>query len=187
MMVQCSYMLRHVYQKGLIHLSSPKSSFCDQKCFSGDFMNTAGNVRSDFEHKVVESLKASQEIFEHSNRFVLRCDPDEHIENSTYLEITKLLQGHIENEMDLNRERSCIETCQHYQFTEKDFGCSERSICNRQPKCGGKILSCTSLQDNMWICPSSNVSNRKYEYIVYDNGKSLGEEKPCAQSGFHVS
>lgn len=152
----------------------------------GDFANTAGAFRSAFEQKVVDSLKASQEIFEHSNRFVVRCDPDEHVENSTYLEITKLLQGHIENEMDLNRDRSCVETCQNYQFVSSDFGCSDRSICNRQSKCNGKILSCTSLQDNMWICPSSKESNRRYEYIVYDNGKSLGEEKPCRSRGFHV-
>lgn len=88
--------------------------------------------------------------------------------------------------MDLNRDRSCVETCQNYQFVSTDFGCSDRSICNRQSKCNGKILSCTSLQDNMWICPSSKESNRRYEYIVYDNGKSLGEEKPCRSRGFHV-
>lgn len=135
---------------------------------------------------IFESLKASQEIFELSNRSIWRCDPDEHVENSTYLEVTKLLQGLIENEIDLNRDQSCVETCQNYQFTD-DFGCSDRSICNHQSKCSGKILSCTSLQDNMWICPSSKESNRRYEYIVYDNGISLGEQKPCKSSCFRVS
>lgn len=28
---------------------------------------------------------------------------------------------------------------------------------------------------------------RRYEYIVYDSGKVLGEEKSCLSSGYHVS
>ena len=134
----------------------------------------------------MESLKVSQAIFEKADRSIWRCDPDTYIENSTYLQITKLLQGHIENEMDLNRERSCVDTCQNYQFTEV-FGCSDRSICNKQSKCQGKILSCISLEDNMWICPGNKNSPRRYDYITYDSGKVLGEAKPCHTYGYHVS
>lgn len=167
MMMQGSFMLRNTYQKG-------------------DFTNEAAALRSDFIHRTVQSLQVSQEIFEKADRSVWRCDPELHLENSTYLQITKLLEGHIENEMDLNRERTCTDTCQNYQFTEQ-FGCSEKSICNRQSKCQGKILSCTSLEDNMWICPGSKQTNRRYDFIVYDSGKVLGEAKPCPTRGFHVS
>lgn len=133
-----------------------------------------------------QSLEASQQIFERASRSVWRCDPESHQENSTFLQITRLLQGHMENEVDLNRDRSCMETCPNYQFTE-DYGCSERSICSRQSKCLGKLLNCITPEDNMWICPSSKQSSRRYEYIVYDDGRTLGEAKPCHGNGFHVS
>lgn len=152
----------------------------------GDYNRNATEFRNEFIQKTVESLRVAQKIFEIADRSVWRCDPKSYVENSTFLQITRLLQGHIENEMDLNRERTCVDTCQNYQFTE-EFGCSDRSICNMQSKCQGKILSCTSLEDNMWICPGIKQGNRRYEYIVYDNGKSLGQERPCPTSGYHVS
>lgn len=31
----------------------------------------------------------------------------------------------------------------------------------------------------MWVCPSSPMSSRRYEYIEYENGKTLGEKKTC--------
>lgn len=129
----------------------------------------------------------SSRILGDTKRDLWRSDPRTHVDNRTYIQVTRLLQGHIENEIDLNRGRSCMDTCQNYQFLETgSFGCSDRSVCNRQLKCNGKILSCTTLEDNMWICPSKKESMRRYEYIVYDSGKVLGEDKPCS-SGFHVS
>lgn len=31
----------------------------------------------------------------------------------------------------------------------------------------------------MWVCPSSPMAARRYEYIEYENGKVLGEKKQC--------
>lgn len=33
---------------------------------------------------------------------------------------------------------------------------------------------------DMWVCPSSPISMRRYEYIEYENGKVLGEKKYCS-------
>lgn len=167
MMMQCSYMLLNVYEKA-------------------DTMTKANSLRTMFDQKIVESLKVAYEVFDKSDRTLWRCDPDKHEEGKTFLQITRLLQGHIENEKDLNRDRSCKETCQNFQYIESDFGCSDRSICNRQLSCQGKILSCTSFKDDMWICPSNRNSLRRYEYIQFDNGVVWGDSGPCASNGFSV-
>lgn len=31
----------------------------------------------------------------------------------------------------------------------------------------------------MWVCPAAPTSTRRYEYIEYENGKTLGEKKQC--------
>ena len=154
--------------------------------FLGDSSHVANLLRNDFEQKVVKSLRVSLAIFEKAERSVWRCDPKTYDEPSTYLQITRLLQGHLENEIDLNRERTCDQTCNNYQFTE-DYGCSERSVCRRQSKCQGKILNCFTTDENMWLCQSKKNSSRRYEYLVYDSGKSWGKEGPCGTEGFHVS
>lgn len=166
MMMQCSYMLLDVYQRSYNTIK-------------------AAALSKSFEQKIVESLQVSYEIFKHADRTFHKCDPDEYVEGSTFLQITRLLQGHIENEIDLNRERTCRDTCSAYQLAD-DFGCSERSICRKQTKCHGKLYSCWMLQDDMWICPGKKDSSRRYEFIEYNNGKVLGEKKSCSTNGFSV-
>lgn len=168
MMMQCSYMLLNVYQRG-------------------DYTSSASLLRKDYQKKIVDSLAAAYEIFERADRGLWRCDPESFQEDKNYVQITRLLQGHIENEKDLNRERTCVDTCQNYQFTDSDFGCSERSACNRQTKCQGKLLFCRTVEDEMWICPGSKNSSRRYEYIDYNSGRTWGEKKPCTTNGFSVS
>lgn len=31
----------------------------------------------------------------------------------------------------------------------------------------------------MWVCPAAPTSARRYEYIEYESGKTLGEKKQC--------
>lgn len=113
-----------------------------------------------------------------SDRYLWRCDPNDHVEGETYLQITRLLQGYVENEVDLNRDGGCWENCPYYQLTES-YGCFKELYCAKQPKCSGKLLFCTFFDADMWICPASPLSTRRYEYIKYENGKVLGEEKYC--------
>jgi hypothetical protein len=155
--------------------------------FSGDSTKDATALRKDFEDKIIESLKISFNTFESASRGVSRCDPDNFVEGENFLQITRLLQGHIENEADLNRERSCLQTCPNFQYVLSDFGCTEDSICNWQSKCQGKLVSCQSFSDDMWICPGGKDSLRRYEYITLDDGRVLGEAKACRTNGFHVS
>lgn len=156
-------------------------------------------MRKNFERRAIKSQELMQKVMETSDRDLWRCDPGVHVEGSTYLQVTRLLQGFIENEVDLNRDAGCWETCPHYQLTES-YGCFKELYCAKQPKCSGKLLLCTffvgldffigfsisrtlfiPLQDaDMWVCPSSPMATRRYEYIEYENGKVLGEKKQCS-------
>ena len=43
-----------------------------------------------------------------------RCDPPQHKRGVTYEEVTELLQGHMENEVDLSGTGSCTGECSDY-------------------------------------------------------------------------
>jgi hypothetical protein len=109
---------------------------------------------------------------ERADNMMYRCDPAQHIEGRTFERVTKLLQGYVENEVDLNNEETCRETCDHYQVSES-FTCFKELYCSRQPKCTGKVLYCQYLDSDMWICPSvSRALISALLLIEVDSGKS---------------
>lgn len=71
----------------------------------------------------------------------------------TYEEITQLLQGYVQNEVDLNPEGTCRENCAEYAYT-KSHGCFGNQYCRQQRRCNGKILDCRYFDSDMWICPA---------------------------------
>lgn len=96
-----------------------------------------------------------------SDQFLWRCDPNEHKEGKTYLEVTRLLQGYVENEVDLNRDGGCWENCPYYQLTES-YGCFKELYCAKQPKCTGKLLFCTFFVRNEIFWNSMEFKNFSY-------------------------
>lgn len=104
----------------------------------------------------------TQELLRHvmslADRIVWRCDPSQHVEGETYLAVTRLLQGFIENEVDMNNDGTCKENCAAYQFAENQ-GCFKDLYCAKQPKCTGKLLNCQFVDSDMWICPSVSKVN----------------------------
>lgn len=103
-------------------------------------------MRRNFERRAIKSQELMQKVMETSDRDLWRCDPPVHVEfaagNGTYIQVTRLLQGFIENEVDLNRDAGCWETCSNYQLTES-YGCFKELYCAKQPACKGKLLFCT--------------------------------------------
>lgn len=71
----------------------------------------------------------------------------------TYLQVTRLLQGYIENEVNLNKEFTCKETCSFYKYAQVE-GCYKEGYCAQQPTCNGKVLKCQYVDSDMWICPA---------------------------------
>jgi Domain of unknown function (DUF4803) len=137
-------------------------------------------MRKRFDQRTTRTHLLLRKVMERADKAVWRCDPDVHIQDDTYTMFTGLMQGYIENEVDLNNDNTCRENCGHYQLTES-FTCYKDLYCARQPRCSGKLLNCRYVDSDMWICPSKSSSHRRYEYIEYENGKILGKHGTCTR------
>lgn len=116
-------------------------------------------MRERFNERVLKTQILLRKVMERADRSVWRCDPTHHVESETYVTVTRLLQGYIENEVDMNVDNTCRENCAAYQYTESS-GCFKELYCARQPKCSGKLLNCQFFDSDMWVCAS--VSNYTY-------------------------
>jgi len=110
-------------------------------------------MRSDYEKRTDRALKLLKQIMRRADRIVWRCDPSKHVKGTTYDEVTRLLQGYIENEVDLNNDETCRHTCSYYQSTRSQ-GCFKSKFCSRQPRCNGRLYHCTFVDSDMWVCPA---------------------------------
>ncbi|XP_017485333.1 PREDICTED: uncharacterized protein LOC108373907 isoform X2 [Rhagoletis zephyria] len=160
-MMQFSWMMLRIYGKG-------------------NFTQEVDLMRMDFEKRTERTLKLLREVMRRADRIVWRCDPAKFVRGKNYDEVTRLLQGYIENEVDLNKEETCRETCDFYQSTRSE-GCFKDLYCARQPRCSGKLYHCTFVDSDMWVCPASRNSTRRYEYIEYENGRVLGQRSACVR------
>lgn len=152
-----------------------------------ELKSEAAKMRLNYKNAVLDVDKNVHDILQNADRSLWRCDPDSYEEGTTYLQLTRLLQGHIENEKDLNSERSCRGSCEDYEgVIGKNFGCSDNSICNSQTICNGILLSCSSIPDSMSICFAHENSSRRYEYIAFSN-RAWGKQEKCEGKSNQVS
>lgn len=114
-------------------------------------------MRNRFIERTEQTQELLRKVMERADRSVWRCDPVQHLEGATYERVTRLLQGYIENEVDMNTDETCRENCAAYTFTQS-HGCFKELYCSKQPRCTGKLLNCQYIDSDMWICPS--VSQR---------------------------
>lgn len=110
-------------------------------------------MRKRFNERTIKTQDTLRKVMERADKTVWRCDPNHHVEGETFLQLTRLLQGYIENEVDMNGDGTCKETCNFYQYTE-NHGCFKDMYCSKQAKCHGKLLKCQFVDSDMWICPS---------------------------------
>lgn len=160
-MIQFSYMLLRIYGKG-------------------NFTKEAHLMRTRYEERTRQSIKAVQKAMETTSRDLWRCDPKKHVKGQTYEELTELLQGYLQNEVDLNPEGTCRESCSEYAYT-KSHGCFQNLWCRQQKKCEGKIINCQFYDSDMQVCPAEPGSGRRYEYVEFENGKVLGRKQGCSR------
>ncbi|XP_060645335.1 uncharacterized protein LOC132784006 [Drosophila nasuta] len=108
----------------------------------------------------------------------LNNDLENHVLGGTYEELTRLLQGYVENEVDLNSDGSCSQSCPDYTNTTK-MGCFEQKFCSQQPSCSGRIHDCRFIESDLSVCQSPESSTRRYDYIQYSDGPRIGEREKC--------
>lgn len=86
-------------------------------------------------------------------------------------EITRLVQGYIDNEVNLNPINDCKKTCPDYQLAA-NYLCYNGSYCATQEensyqtqkdiKCNGVVLKCDFIGADLTICPSVNIYIYQY-------------------------
>ncbi|GJQ85434.1 hypothetical protein Trydic_g23860 [Trypoxylus dichotomus] len=117
-----------------------------------------------------------------------RRDPKEYKRDENYLEITRLSQGYLVNEISLKQGSKCFGECE----TFKEMGsinCNKNSetrkdeSCSSKRQCKGKLYDCVSLKSmEMSVCPTSYNSPRRYDYIEYKDHTLLGQKSSCSQA-----
>ncbi|EDW87293.2 uncharacterized protein LOC6526462 [Drosophila yakuba] len=124
------------------------------------------------------TLAKIKDLMSRADRSVWRCDPWEHKSGVTYEEVTRLLQGYVENEVDLNSDGVCSRDCGYYKSARNE-GCFDSKFCSEQPKCSGGVHDCRFVESSMKICQAEKTSSRRYEFIEYKSGLVHGTQEHC--------
>ncbi|KAJ6642110.1 hypothetical protein Bhyg_07056 [Pseudolycoriella hygida] len=145
----------------------------------------AENLRMRFSERTMEIQQRVKDLMEQSGRETWNCDtePNEYQYKGVSNQVTKLLQGYIDNEVNLNPVNDCKKVCNDYTLT-KNYQCYNGSLCDparEDPyikKCHGNIVNCEFI-DNLRVCPSIADRSRNYNFITLRSGMTLGKSGPC--------
>ncbi|KAG0714946.1 hypothetical protein GWK47_013061 [Chionoecetes opilio] len=126
-----------------------------------------------------DMLSEAKSVLKKSSREFTRCDPRHHLEGETYIQLTELLQGYIENEVDMNEGGSCSQTCGYYQHAMSESCYMPSSqYCGKHRRCKGIIHDCRFYHEYATVC-ASKKPYRRYDSITYENRKHLGSRQDC--------
>lgn len=132
---------------------------------------------STFDIQTEQKLTEIRNVLSKTPRNFFMCDAEKQVEGITYITLKKFLQGHMENEVDMNSQNSCKDSCQSYKVAEP-HSCFKSLFCAKQPTCNGRLFDCTFYHADSWVC-MSNDANRKYDWIEYEDGQLLGNKGQC--------
>lgn len=110
----------------------------------------------------------------------LRCDPDQHVENKTFVRFTRIIEGYIKREDEINKEHNCDQNCD--VKNTKDYNCTTNTRRLRTFKdCDGEILMCDKhkLFNQIEYCDSTNLGLQRYQYVNLDNTVKLNDKAEC--------
>lgn len=93
---------------------------------------------------------------------------DNSLDNSNFFtanarQITNFLRGYVDNEINLNRDGSCWNTCPDYEFA-RNYRCFNGTFCHENiigeadRVCKGTIIDCSFIDQKMEVCPSVSIS-----------------------------
>jgi len=146
----------------------------------GNFTVESEMARGDFERRVVEKAQAARSVLSRLPTWTWKCDPSgrNHRENETFIQFTEVLQGYIVNEVDMNHDRTCKDSCSAYSNTQEKGCFDERDFCAKaQRACAnGRIYDCGFVEADSTVC-LSNSRGRRYDWIQYKSGRVLGHQK----------
>lgn len=79
------------------------------------------------------------------------------------------MQGYIDNEVNINKDGTCQNTCDEHTIT-RQYHCQDNTLCSpnyldtNKTKCHGNIRDCVFVESDLWVCP--NVSSFPYIYAL---------------------
>lgn len=121
--------------------------------YTGNFTRELDLMWETYRNESNKIKEVLQKEMKEADTSVWQCDHEDQLLNRTYHTITRLLQGYVENEVDMT-ENMCRGKCSDHQFTYHRTCQFEGEYCNRQTPCTGKILHCRFIDSDMFICPS---------------------------------
>merc|ERR1719400_1552348 len=143
----------------------------------GNFTAESEAARQKFEVQATEKMESVKLVLPGMAKDYRKCDPTKQKEGETYVEVTKLLQGYIENEVDMNPAQTCKSQCSAYTYAEST-SCYKDLFCAKQPKCNGRIFDCQFFNADAWVCMAEEPG-RRYDWVEYENGIMLGNKGTC--------
>lgn len=171
-LVQLAYMFYTVYNRGkyfTIQFSVDQNRFFSHSVvfflISGNFRSSAQKFRTQYLDRTHQTQDIVKHLLQYSKRDIWRCDPN-HYTVGTYEEITNFLQGYLDNEVNLNPDGTCRNTCDDYGVTENHM-CYDGTYCAQKPEgserdraiCRGKIVDCQFLGADLNVCSSVGICN----------------------------
>ncbi|XP_069676205.1 uncharacterized protein [Periplaneta americana] len=166
-LMQFSWMLLRLYDKG-------------------NFTVEPEMMRERYQERIIQKVAALKEAMKTAERDMWRCDPEQYFEGETYVQLTRLLQGHIENEVDMNNISTCSKDCAYYSYATS-HGCYNKRVCSKQKQtCNGTLRNCRFIDSDMRICQEGSQSGRRYNWIEYENGRILGKKSSCKRDATRV-
>lgn len=168
----------------------------------------AENLRMRFTERTIATQERVTHLMEISGRDTWNCDPEpseyrhkgmlyscaahQNHSNVNPLscvlgvsnQVTRLLQGYVDNEVNLNESNDCKKKCTDYTLT-RNYQCYNGSLCDparEDPfikKCNGQVVNCQFIEGDMKICPSVADRSRSYNFITLSSGTVLGKGGSC--------
>lgn len=82
------------------------------------------------------------------------------------------------NEVDLNQDNTCKESCSAYTNSQEK-GCFGNQFCAQSRRCSsGRIYNCAFIEADSNICTSA-TPGRRYDWIEYKSGRVFGQKSQC--------
>ncbi|KAG4078152.1 hypothetical protein HA402_002204 [Bradysia odoriphaga] len=148
----------------------------------GNKIDEASVLRKRFIDQSKMLQKRVRELMGSAKRDIWKCDMAADFYDGKDNQVTHLLDGYIDNEVNLNNDNDCTQTCSDYKVA-KNFGCFEGTYCEQQvqplARCRGTVVDCQFIDWDLEVCPSASNSERRFESLEYASGRTIGNPNLC--------
>lgn len=124
----------------------------------GNFRSSAQTLRTKYLDRTFQSQAIVKHLLDNSKRDIWKCDPNRY-SIGMFEEVTHFLQGYIDNEVNLNPDGTCRNTCSDYKVT-KNYLCYDGTYCGQVPEgpnrdrliCKGTVVDCQFIGSDLNVC-----------------------------------